>query len=85
MYASGETSRETTYVLIGSVWWMTTLGETCAVTKNGVQVNNNNYNIYRAPKVRKLDRSLYFIVTRGNVCVNENQIRDQTKEGRRAF
>src|SRR5487761_1603366 len=66
MYTSGETSRETTYVLIGSVW-MTTLGERCAVVKNSVQVNN--YNIYRAPRVRKL-RSVveFYRDTRQRAC-----------------
>jgi hypothetical protein len=54
---------------------MTNFGETCAATKNSVQVNN--YKIYRAPKVGKLDRSLKFTVTRGNV--NENQTRSDQR------
>lgn len=55
---------------------MANLGETCAATKS-VQVNN--YNIYRAPKVGKLDRSLNFTVTRGNMRVNENQTRSDQR------
>jgi len=87
MYSNGKSSRETTYVRIGSVW-MTTWVRHVLSTKNRLQVNN--YNIYRAPKARKLDHLLNFTVTqhnamvaRGNVCVNENQIREQTKQGRR--
>jgi len=63
---------------------MTTWARHVLSMKNSVQVNN--YNIYRA---RKLDHWLNFTVTRhkammtqGNLCVNENQIRaDETETG----
>lgn len=61
--------------------WMT-WGRDVLSVKNSVQVNN--YNIYRA---RRLDRWLNFTVTRhkammtqGNLCVNENQIRGNETE-----
>jgi len=68
-------------VLIGSMWMMTWARHVLS-TKNSVQVNK--YNIYKA---RKLDRWLNFTVTRhkamatqGNLFVNENQMREQTKQ-----